>query len=576
MLRARPVANAACDAFFTGVAGGPVPHERNRAWDDRLRLYGHHQVAQRSSSSPDFLANPMTGSRWRAAEQPWFHIPDFDPENGDVKMVWELSRFEWAPAFAQAARQGQAGMLDRLNDWLDRWEEQNLGYVGPNWKCGQEASLRVLHLALAAVILDPQPSVTVRLLDFIETHLRRVRPTLSYALGQDNNHGTSEAAALFVGGLWLASAGRTIGRRYAHVGRRWLEERAHRLFLPDGTFSQYSVNYHRLALDTFVIAELSRRRFEQPEFSKGLRDRLCAATDWLHTLVDPLTGDAPNLGHNDGARIAVLTDSLYRDYRPSVARGKALFCDQQAYDDPLVTADLAWLNIEPGKRPAAPPTSRLFADGGLVVLRQGPAMALLRYPRFHFRPAHDDIMHVDMWLNGRSILPDGGSYSYNAGEEWIRYFMGSESHNSISFDARGHMPKVSRFLFGAWPQGQIDVALDETDGGVRFACHYRDWHGVQHRRELRLSESRLTVIDQFTGVASKATLRWRLGGGQWTADADGMSRDTVRIGVQSSPPTAAERTLEGYESLHYGEKSSVQVWELDTSVPGCFETTVSW
>ena len=34
------------------------------------------------------------------------------------------------------------------------------------------------------------------MIDFISTHLQRIEPTISYALAQQNNHGTSEAALL--------------------------------------------------------------------------------------------------------------------------------------------------------------------------------------------------------------------------------------------------------------------------------------------------------------------------------------------------------------------------------------------
>ena len=41
----------------------------------------------------------------------------------------------------------------------------------------------------------------------ITLHLVRIAATLPYAIAQDNNHGTSEAAALFIGGAWLDATG---------------------------------------------------------------------------------------------------------------------------------------------------------------------------------------------------------------------------------------------------------------------------------------------------------------------------------------------------------------------------------
>ena len=121
----------------------------------------------------------------------------------DIKTVWEASRFDWAISFAQLASQGDLKSLDQLNIWLDNWCEKNPPYFGLNWKCGQEASIRVIHLAIVAVILGQDKRPLPNLIELIKTHLLRIAPTIRYAIAQDNNHGTSEAAALFVGGAWL-------------------------------------------------------------------------------------------------------------------------------------------------------------------------------------------------------------------------------------------------------------------------------------------------------------------------------------------------------------------------------------
>ena len=581
VLRARPLAPGTGPFFVAGPDHSnidAVSAHRNHVWDDRLRLYGYRLLEPASNRPvPDFLANPVTGRRWRTADQPWNRIADFDPHDGDVKMVWELSRLEWAPAFAQAVRAGRPAALNCLNAWLGGWADQNPGYIGPNWKCGQEGSIRILHLAAAALILEPVAIATPRLMALVETHLRRIAPTLSYALGQDNNHGTSEAAALFVGGSWLAAQGIAVGHSFARTGRRWLEERAVRLFLSDGSFSQHSLNYHRLALDTFVFADVWRRHLGLAPFSDRLTARLWAAGDWLHAFTDPVTGDAPNLGHNDGARILVLTDAAFRDYRPSVARAKALFADERAYDDPAIDADLAWLGIPPGSRWAAAPVSRLFDKGGYAVLRRGRAMALLRYPHFQFRPAQDDLMHVDLWLDGRAVLPDGGSYSYNAGAEWLDYFMGPASHNSVTFDGDGHMPRLGRFLFGAWPDGEVEGGLVEDGDTTRIAVAYRDWHGRRHRRIVALCENGMEVVDEADGPGRFARLRWRLAADRdWTRTATGVIAAGIELTVDAGPGAGSGTLVPAHEARHYDENTELLAWDIEAALPCRLTTNVTW
>ncbi|MDH4317523.1 MAG: heparinase II/III-family protein, partial [Desulfobulbaceae bacterium] len=472
-------------------------------------------------------------------DRPWWNIPDFDSQVGDIKTVWEASRFDWVLAFAQRVSSGKVAELHRLNDWLAGWCAQNTPYCGSNWKCGQEASIRVMHLAMAALILGQADEPAKGLVDLIKLHLQRIVPTISYAMAQDNNHGTSEAAALFIGGSWLERIGVEGGERWQRSGRKWLENRVARLVEPDGGFSQYSLNYHRVMLDTFSMVEVWRRHLGLPEFSGLFQSRAAAAARWLAAMVDPRSGDAPNLGANDGTCLLPLTDSDYRDYRPSVQLSMALFAGKRAYtDDGPWNAQLAWLDVALPERVAKSLGNQIFDDSGYAVLRRGEAMALLRYPRFRFRPSQADALHVDLWLGGDNLLRDAGTYSYNTDPEWLAYFPGTVSHNTVQFDDRDQMPRLSRFLFGDWLQTEGLQPLVENAEKTTFGAAYRDGHGARHQRSVYLLDNRMIVRDEVVGFADKAVLRWRVRPGNWRMEGQSLTDGKHILSVLASVPLA--------------------------------------
>ena len=292
-------------------------------WDTSASLFSYLDAL--IDEPPKWLNNPITGDQVASKLHPWWKISDFDNSVGDIKLIWEQSRMNWVVAFAQRARNGDEKSLKRLNFWLSDWIESNPPYLGPNWKCGQEASIRVMHLCSAALILGQERDSLLGLQELIRLHLRRIAPTIHYAIAQNNNHGTSEAAALFIGGSWLVDSGAPDGVKYEKLGRRWLDNRARELIEEDGSFSQYSLNYHRMVLDTFSITEIWRRRIGRDRLSAMFYDRASRATSWLHQLVCPLSGDGPNLGANDGSHLLQLTGSGYRDFRPSVQLAANLF-----------------------------------------------------------------------------------------------------------------------------------------------------------------------------------------------------------------------------------------------------------
>src|SRR5690606_28005713 len=140
----------------------------------------------------------------------------------------------------------------------------------------------------------------------------------------------------------------------------------------------------------------------------------------------------------------------------------------------------------------------------------GRARAYLRYPRFRFRPGQCDALHVDLWLSERNVLRDGGTFSYNSGWEDLRYFSGVASHNTAPFDEREQMPRLGRFLFGAWPKAEKVQLASSLRSGSIAAAGYRDHRGAQHVRAVELSRHQLICRDVLGGNAEKAVIRWRL------------------------------------------------------------------
>lgn len=547
------------------------------AWRNCVSYFGWFTMQCAERAFPDWHADPISGGRVAASDRPWWEIPDFSPDVGDIKAIWEASRFDWVLTMAQRAATRETSEVDRLNAWLDDWCERNPPYLGPNWKCGQEASIRVLHLAMAALVSGQAASPCPGVLDLVEAHLKRIAPTLRYAMAQDNNHGTSEAAALLVGGIWLANSGRASARAWERLGRRWMENRVRRLIAPDGSFSQYSVNYHRLMLDTLSMVEVWRRHAGLTRFSARWYERAAAAARWLAAMVDPETGDAFNLGANDGARLLPLVDADYRDFRPSVQLAMALFASTRAYSAAgMWNEPLRWLDVPVPEAQETPVVSRLFDDGGYALLRRGSASILLRYPRFRFRPSHADALHVDLWLSGKNLLRDAGTFSYSDSSNWRDYFRGTTGHNTVQFDGRDQMPTLSRFLFGDWLRTRELQPPAISTLGASCGASYRDRQGAIHERTVSLEDGRLVVDDAISGFARKAVLRWRLSPGPWQIDGHVATDGCHRLSVKASARIVRFDLIQGWESRYYLQKTAVPVLEVEVDEPGTLTTEYHW
>ena len=454
-------------------------------------------------------------------------------------------------AWATTSACGDNIAMERLNVWLADWAQKNPPYKGPNWKCGQETSIRVMHLVAAAWVLGQEQSPEQSLSDLLCTHLQRIAPTVDYALGQQNNHGTSEAAALYIGGSFLRGFDPR-AEAWEIKGRQLLEERALTLIESDGSFSQYSTNYHRLMLDSYSLVEAWRRHRGLAQFSKTMLSRMAAATEWLWVMVDADTGAVPNLGGNDGARILPLTDSDYCDFRPSVQLAAALFCGLDAFGEGKWTSQLSWLGVQKGAQ-CSQQISKTFDAGGYHVIKRDSLMAVLRYPRFRFRPSQSDAMHLDLWCDGVNLLRDAGTYSYNLpGSEW---FSGTSAHNTIEFDNRDQMPRLGRFLFGSWLEARDIIHVTYEGAAVKAAAGYLDSYGAYHHREISLSPDGLICTDSISGNFKVACLRWRLAPGHWQIDNGIVKNGGVHMSFEFEDESILPTLGKTYESIYYQQKT---------------------
>ncbi|WP_051275669.1 heparinase II/III family protein [Aestuariibacter salexigens] len=546
-VRTLPITTLKQGQFFA------VPESQKPSTKQSLRE--HHTlfgwVKLTLTTPPDWHQSVLNGQCLQQTEVHWSAISDFENGVGDIKGVWEPSRMGWCVDMAHNYNcSGDHHWIKTINHWLNDWCLHNPANQGANWKCAQEASFRIMHLAMCAVMLEQkQPSKV--LVNFIEQHLTRIVPTLGYARAQDNNHGTSEAAALYIGASWLlrVSPHNAQWRMLFKIGERYLCERAERLIADDGTFSQYSVTYHRLMLQTFCMVETWRQFLSLPILPVSLYERARVATRWLVQMVDDNSDDAPNLGTNDGAHILNLSGCDYRDFRPVVKHASALF-------------DVS-----------SQPSSSLFNDGGFVTLRRHHAWAMMRAPRLRFRPGQADFLHLDLWVDGINLLRDAGTYSYNCEKKWMEYFPSVRAHNAIEFDGTDQMPRLSRFLYGQWPD-DAQLSLDHLSN--QASATFTDWQGHTHHRLVTLEDERLIVIDKISNVRRTAILRWRLCPDTWQQDRNTFSTDKFQIDINSAKSLTRLDLAEGAESRYYGQKSSVPVIEAQSDADNQITTIISW
>ncbi len=499
----------------------------------RMRYF--ERVTAHAGFPPDWHANPFTKER-APADLHWSQIGDYG--YGDIKIIWEPSRFGFAYTLTRAYwRTGDNHYAEMFWRAVEDWRAKNPPQQGPNWKCGQETAFRVMAWCFALYGLMEAAATTAarvaNLAQVIGVSAHRIQANIDYALSQRNNHGISEAL-----GLWTAGALFPEFRDAANwqaMGRAALESQARELIYTDGSFAQHSVNYHRLMLHDYLWALRLGDILKQP-FSDELRAQISQACDWLMQLQDEASGRVPYYGQNDGALILPLNNCDYQDFRPVIQAAHYLIHRTRAYEAGPWDEDLLWLfGRDALAAPVEKPARRNFQAeaGGYYTLRSAEGFVSTRAATFRHRPAQADLLHVDVWWRGQNIAMDAGTFSYNAPAPWNNPLAHTAYHNTVSVDGRDQMERVRKFVWLPWARGRVGY-FNHSESLAYFEGVHDGYarlnSPVLHRRAIvRVGEHWLVVDDLQSAAEHLYRLHWLLADMpyEWNPSQGALRLDTT-------------------------------------------------
>ena len=410
-----------------------------------VRLYLHALRAARWRQLRARALRPLARRRFPGGEPPGEAAPVPAAEE-----LWRSAAFEPAPppdpstrlgAFhAQygedvlaAARAGDAAAARALVDaWIDAHPPRDDDAWHP-----YPLSTRVCNW-IAALTLVPEVG-SPRLSESLWRQLRRLEANVEDdVLG---NHVIRNARALALGGASFEAPWLT--RHGIDLLRRELPEQV----LPDGGHYERSPVYHLV-----VLRDLLEVQAVSPH-------------SWIGDAIVRMSAFAAALSRPDGE--------------------PALFNDGGLEQAPRL------------ELPEPPAGLVVFQDSGFGVAREGPLWLAFRCgpfaPEFLPAHAHADALSLQLWWDGRPVLADAGTYTYEPGPERDR-FRGTSAHSTLKVDGRDQFRLWGAFRSGPLPEVKLRFAREGVlEASVRLSRR------IRHVRRLEWSGDELLVRDLVDG-----------------------------------------------------------------------------
>ncbi|MFN3310272.1 MAG: heparinase II/III family protein [Thermomonas sp.] len=377
---------------------------------------------------------------------------------------------------------------------IARWIAENPPGQGTGWE-PYPVSLRIVNwLKWLLAGHAPVPGM----LDSLAVQVRWLRRRLEHHLL--GNHLWANAKALVFAGACFAG---DEAARWRCEGLRLLRRELREQVLADGGHFERSPMYHAILtedlLDLVQLAQLTGAL--DPEASPW-RETAARMLDW-----------ATVMAHPEG-EVAFFNDAAFGIAPPL----------------PALRAYAAGLGLVPPPLPSS--GLHLLQASGYVRMQVGPALLLADVapvgPDYLPGHAHADTLSFELSLQGRRVLVNGGTSTYENDAERLRQ-RGTAAHNTVVVDGQDSSEVWSAFRVARRARVH-EVNARQQEGVLSLSA----WHDgylrlpgrVRHRREWHLQARSLQVVDVLEGHFREAeahflfapdaasAVRWQIDGGE--------------------------------------------------------------
>jgi hypothetical protein len=545
----------------------PVLEEKaKKILEGKILLF--HSFEHTFSKPEDWITNPENGYKYDNQKH-WTQIADISPEAGDIKNVWEKSRFTYFHTLIRYDYHFGQDHSKWIVQEIESWMGQNPINQGPNFRCSQEISLRCFNWLGALSFYRNSPHISEekwqKIAHYLYWQIHHVWENIQFSrIAVRNNHAITECLALYFFGILFPQL--PDSQKWKEKGKAWLEEEIEYQIYPDGSYIQFSMNYHRVVLQLLTLgirlAELAGEKFRPVVYERAEK-----TWQFLKAFQDPVSGKLPNYGANDGALFFEFTDLDYRVYTSQLhAMEAALYGKTQSLEN---KEEAEWFGFAEQpylfQKTSLPEPMQVFPSGGFAGIKEKETLTFFRSGRHKDRPSQADNLHVDIWHQGENLFLDGGSYKYNTGESDIQYFFGSRSHNVVMVDGENQMLKGPRFVWLYWSQAIGFSCREEENewklsGEVLAFAHLG--RRIVHKRTITKTKGKpiWKIEDQITGKFEKGLELL------WHPSAFALANFEIEV-KDGRGQTISPNTEPGFVSNYYGRKEALPFLVYTTESP---------
>ena len=368
--------------------------------------------------------------------------------NADVKVPWELSRFQHLFMIGKAY--WLTNDLKYFNEFkfeIMDWIEKNPFGKSVNWTNAMEVGIRSINWIFSYFLFEDKLKKDKEFMEIFNEslflHGKFIRDNLENYSKLRNNHYLSNLVALIYLGLYF----KKLKNRTKYIEKKWLvfsiRELERELSIQindDGTTYETSTGYHRLVSELSLFTALIYEKNDL-HVSNEFKIKL----EKMHTFLADITKKnnlTPLIGDYDNGRLIILSDYFSWNKRQlnNTLGIAGIFLDNnylKKYGQQFSEESL-WINgeiVTTKNNEKRIKKLKAYPDGGIYVLENESIYCMIRCGELSLKGqgghSHNDQLSIELSILGKDFIVDPGSYVYTASVKERNYNRSTYNHNTL-------------------------------------------------------------------------------------------------------------------------------------------------
>jgi len=446
----------------------------------------------------DWHCDFKSGYRW-SPRTFYCNIRYGQKEGVDVKVPWELSRFQHLNILGQAYiltknKKYSEEFASQISDWIDN---NPIGF-GVNWKCTMDVAIRVTNWLVAQEYFSEEGLISddfwQKFYTSIYEHGKFIRNHLENRGKITNNHYIADLVGLFFIAVYCSFYKES--KEWQGFAIQELTREITKQVYPDGCDFEASTSYHRLVLEMLFYTELLAQRADI-NLPDEYKNRVRKMFEFSLYCIKP-DGRIPQIGDNDNGRFLIFSKRSILEhkyllsfaaiyYRESMFNVLGIDLDEEAYWVFGPEAKGIFDNVPLRKDLVE---SKDFPDAGWYIIRKGNDYCFISCgpngQNGNGGHAHNDKLSFELILNGHDIIVDPGTYVYTSYPEERNNFRSTGYHNTANFSGFEQNEFTEKDIFSLPEKIKIkETNLKEIDNNIIFQGEIR-YADITHKRKITL------------------------------------------------------------------------------------------